>query len=287
MDIHTLLYNPSVLSYKNRNQVRKTASISLLGGFGNNLFQIALAKKLEIDGYKIQLDISAKKGSHLELEEVPEFADFLRSRISKRSRFLPNLIGSRPRISKFIVQYLLRMEVIIDLSVNGNLPLKLPNRVFLCGYWQNLENAKFLPCPKSFNIATSKATIAIHVRRGDMQSNLDFPLDNYFRDALKQIHDSNPGAVFKIKVFTDDQQYCEKSLFLGYEFEINKKGTTIEDFLGMLECEYLVISRSTYSWWAGYFSAGTVYCPLPWDVNGINSDSKLISDRWMGILVTY
>jgi Glycosyl transferase family 11 len=280
-----LLYNLSVPLYKNRNKVRKTASISLLGGFGNNLFQIALAKKLEIDGYTIEFDLSAKKCSHLELDEVPEIADFLRSRISKRSRFLPNLIGSRPRISKFIIKNLLRMEIIVDLSSNGNLPLKLPNRVFLCGYWQNIETAKFLPCPRSFKIATSKATIAIHVRRGDMQLNLDFPLDNFFRNALKQIHDSNPGTVFKIKVFTDDQQYCKKSLFLGYEFEVNEKGTTIEDFLGMLECEYLVISRSTYSWWAAYFSTGTVYCPLPWDVSGSYPDSNLILDHWKGILV--
>jgi len=262
---------------------KKIVYISLLGGFGNNLFQIAFSKKIEAMGYQVKFDISSKKRGKLELRNIPELNDFFISRVAVWTKFFPSPIGVNHRWSAIIIKYILGLKLYIDLASNGNEPEDFDGGFFLSGYWQNLENAKHLGDINYFEQSELKGTIGIHVRRGDMISNISNPLDGYFRKSLQIIQEQNPGEEFKVLVFTDDAPYCSQVLKLGTDFILIQGGSTLEDFLYMISTEYLILSRSTYSWWAGFLSKGEIYSPTPWDLDGKVMDSTVIPTHWVTV----
>jgi len=258
--------------------------ISILGGFGNNLFQVALARRLESLGYEVKFDISAKKRAKLELLEIPSLSSYVEARIANWTRFIPNPIGKNARLSKFIIENIFALKLFISLQSNGSEPEVFQNGLFLTGYWQNLNNASYLQLAEMPIRQVSSGMIAVHVRRGDMIVNFLHPLDRYYRDAVNEIRGLQSGVTPYVKVFTDDATYCSKELNLGCDFKVVEGGTTISDFLEMISSEYLIISRSTFSLWAGYFSNGTVYCPSPWEVGSQEYDRCIFPSEWIRIL---
>jgi len=262
---------------------REIVYVSLLGGFGNNLYQIAFAKKIESMGYRVKFDISAKKRAQLEIKEIPELNEYFKTRVANWTRFFPSPSGKNKRWSVIVIKYFLRLKIHIDLASNGKEPEDFPAGYFLTGYWQNLENARYLGSIRYFEQSKLLGTIGIHVRRGDMISNVIYPLDSYFRKSLRLIEEQNPGDDFKVFVFTDDPSYCSQVLQLGRDFTLVQGGTTLDDFLFMISTEYLILSRSTFSWWAGFLSKGEIYTPTPWNLNLRFRDSTNIPTHWVSV----
>ena len=118
--------------------------VSLIGGFGNNLFQIALAKRLEFRGYTVRFDVSAKKRERLEVLEFDDIGEYVGNRIASWTRFVPSLIGERANLSRFIFERVFRFQTHVDLDSCGVVPPILRRKVVLTGYWQSLESAQFL-----------------------------------------------------------------------------------------------------------------------------------------------
>ena len=265
--------------------VKKTVYVSIVGGFGNNLHQIAFSKKIESMGYQVKFDISSKKRAQIEIIEIPELRNFFERRVAGWTRFIPSPTGNRRRLSAILIKYIQGLKLHIDLSSNGHEPENLKGGYFLTGYLQNIENAKYLGNVNFFKKNELKGAIGIHVRRGDMISNIDNPLDSFFRKSLQIIDQKNQGKKLEILIFTDDAEYCSKFLKLGRDFTLIQGGNTLDDFLSMISTEYLILSRSTFSWWAGFLSKGEIYCPSPWDLDQKVRDSSIIPPYWIKVPV--
>ena len=272
------------MKFNFRNTIQsKYVYVSLIGGFGNNLFQVSLAKKIESIGYNVKFDISIKKTAHLELYKIPELQDYVQHRVAKWTRYFPSPIGPRSSLSRFFIRNILGLQPYIDLTSNGVEPKDFSKGYFLSGYWQNIDNAAFFGNLVFFERPLNENLISVHVRRGDMVSNIEVPLDGYYKRAVLKILAEHPDEKFQVNVFTDDLSYCSQNLDLGCDFEIIQGGSTLEDFIGMISSEYLVISRSTFSWWAGYFSSGFIYYPVPWSLDQQFSNIDVIPPNWVGV----
>jgi hypothetical protein len=116
------------------------------------------------------------------------------------------------------------------------------------------------PKYKNFFTKKDKKIIGVHVRHGDMYKMLlntprgyvRFPIlkKKYYIDAFKKIGDLNN---FKIIYFTDDaHKWIENDLLLfKNEHMISYKNSTDDDLYMMSQCDYLICSNSTLSYWGG------------------------------------
>lgn len=265
---------------------RRFAYISIIGGFGNNLFQVSTGFAFENLGYQVKFDLSAVKDKRLEILDIPILGDYFSDRIAPWTKFMPSPVGRLGWFSKCFSKYFLGATPWIDLTSNGALPSDYGTNYFISGYWQSIEIARNLPKFDYFSGDVKNNKVAIHVRRGDMITNINHPMDAYFRTCLKQIISEHPDTFFEVVVFTDDQEYCNTKLDLGQSFEVRNGGSTLEDFLGLIEAEYLIMSRSTFSWWAGFFSKGNVFSPIPWDTSRPFDDEIILPKYWKKTLAT-
>jgi hypothetical protein len=125
--------------------------------------------------------------------------------------------------------------------------------------------------------------VAIHIRgtdylsKGSKIGNLD---SLYFRKGL-ELGVTNDRNVW---VFSDDIQYAEKILMgLDYNFEFIdplREIGDIETMLLMSKASTLVISNSTFAWWAAYInSTGDIYAPKKW-FKEMSDPEDLIPPNW-------
>jgi hypothetical protein len=260
---------------------RNLAVISIISGFGNNLFQLAAAHEMEKRGFRVMFDVSNVKKRHLEIFEIPEIYEYVNPRILRISRYCPSIIGKHSRFLRFPLKYVFGVNLWIDMTSVGKLPDKTGQNYLITGFWQRLTVAKHLPEISYFQRTTVPRKVALHVRRGDMVSNVQSPMDEYFKSCVLSILMENPGVDLSFFVYTDDSDYCLNNLDIGVAFKVILGGSTLDDFLGLIEAEYLVLSRSSYSWWAGFFSKGKVYAPLPWNPTMVQNDRLVFPGDWL------
>jgi|ERR1035437_24577 hypothetical protein len=107
--------------------------------------------------------------------------------------------------------------------------------------------------------------VAIHVRRGDYVRNpfyVDLSQTDYYEKAIAQF----PNAEFL--VFSDDIPFCE-DYFIGKEYEFCEETDEVKSLNLMASCKGVIIANSSFSWWGGYLSKGTVVAPLAWFTDGV------------------
>lgn len=126
----------------------------------------------------------------------------------------------------------------------------------------------------------SKSNIFLHIRRGDYNiwPSKEYPAIcplHWYIKAVKKMSILYPDSRFLI--FTDDLEYAQKSLPLLKNIAPNSfeiiHGDESSDFLRMIECVAGVLSPSSFSWWASYFS----------NEKNSNSDAIFIAPKfWAG-----
>jgi hypothetical protein len=125
-------------------------------------------------------------------------------------------------------------------------------------------------------VENSKADspLIVHIRLGDYMEEDDFgiPRKSYFSEAIKLAWDS--GNFNKIWVFSNNSERAFDFLptwCLNYCVCIEEpSGDTLETFEIMRHGKGYVISNSTFSWWAARFSFNNdvqVFAPQPWFKN--------------------
>lgn len=105
-------------------------------------------------------------------------------------------------------------------------------------------------------ISLSNTNIFVHVRRGDY---LSWPTKDssavlpasYYKRCIDIMCSKVPNPFFII--VSDDPFYVE-DIFGDLENSYISKAPSIEDFVLMSHCQGGILSASTFSWWAAYFS---------------------------------
>ncbi|WP_369012400.1 alpha-1,2-fucosyltransferase [Demequina capsici] len=125
---------------------------------------------------------------------------------------------------------------------------------------------------------------AIHVRRGDY---LDPAIVDRFGPVGVDyvVRASARLTSERLVIVSDSPEWCEAHVVPalraagGREANVFRGSSDLDDFGVLLSAEQLVLSNSTFSWWAGFAGrAGVVLCPKPWLDDGSSED--LILDGW-------
>ncbi|MEM6763311.1 MAG: alpha-1,2-fucosyltransferase [Bacteroidota bacterium] len=112
--------------------------------------------------------------------------------------------------------------------------------------------------------------IALHIRRGDYEhwelaplKDKDFRLPaTYYKNALSVLDRENQ---YPIVIISDDREFVEAN-FQGIDYQLEYNSALI-DFQILMNARELVISNSTFAWWAGYLNQITnarVLAPKYW-----------------------
>lgn len=268
----------------------KKIIIKFSGGFGNQLFQYAVAKNFEIQkGYKIVPDYNFFKNYKLHKNLIKKF----NFRFNSISFFLsPVLI---PYKLNFLYRFLSKLFFNINyIKENDNLDYKnlskLKNKIiYLDGYWQDFryffnsanQIKKLINCFLRKNskkiyrsrFSRSKNYVMLHCRLKDYKSKTNFLKHglmslNYYSKAINIINKKKKNNVFVI--FSDEPSLAKKKfghlknkIFLDERNKLN----TISSLYLMSKCNDFIISNSTFSWWAAYLSTShnkNVICPMYW-----------------------
>jgi hypothetical protein len=126
--------------------------------------------------------------------------------------------------------------------------------------------------------------IAVHVRLGDYALRTNrrrigrLPKD-YFRRALEFVR-REVNADGPAWLFSDDIHQAAGILESLGERSFRPIALTqsAASISLMSRCRGLVLSNSTFSWWAGFWSSGVVACPSPWNRMELGAD--LILPGW-------
>ena len=125
---------------------------------------------------------------------------------------------------------------------------------------------------------------AIHVRRGDFLIDpFNFPPVSieYINQAIKLIKN-----IKKIVFLSDDIEWCVEnfSTLQNVDFRCNTKG--IDDIYYMANCDNVIMSNSTFSFWGAYLSnrKRQIVFPLHWFAKTSGRDGyEICPKEWKGI----
>jgi hypothetical protein len=249
---------------------RKTVSVQLMGGLGNQLFQLAAGLYVSSNlGYKLELDTSFYNihNSHdgFCVDKLVDLSD-----ISKRQR--RDLFRKRIRESGY--QYQLRQLLAEEIDTPSFRGLSLR------GYWQTAYTAaaskqqmlaRLLMKRTEVNRVGSQVCF-LHVRRGDYftpanQKLYDVIPENYYREAVLFMLERRPNTIFR--VFSDDFEYARKFIqsLPPATYKLEKTGGSLEDFDEMRRCNRAICANSSFSWWAAFLmeQPAVVVMPKRWD----------------------
>lgn len=107
--------------------------------------------------------------------------------------------------------------------------------------------------------------IGVHVRRGERVglANWDVCTAEYYRFGMDHFRTQFPSA--PILLVTDDKNWCKENLLHTMDNVILSPFVTKEeDFACLAQCAAVVISNSTFGWFAAYLAEAQVVAPWPW-----------------------
>jgi len=223
---------------------RTTHTPELMGGFGNQLFQVAMA--YGVARTKGELVVLNKQITH----QNPH------SRVCYIHTVFKNFLHSA---LDYTIKYGEKGLHLHDSELYTD-STRIEHKVYK-GYFQHYQY--IYPYLKEFKqalvlpITPETDAFFIHFRFGDFLTNLNHRMDlkEYYNRCLKEIHDS--FGIVQYQVFTNDTSMAEKYIqdYLGEYLSDNYS------FMSSNECENLsqmanctrggICSNSTFSWWGG------------------------------------
>jgi hypothetical protein len=246
--------------------------VALRGGLGNQLFQFSYALYLAQHGWRVNLDISCVRRGVPAIFEVPLIGDRAREMVLQVTRFIPSPSGRLPLIGELSRKVMRPGCIVVDESAQGPEPSSSVAAAWWFGYWQRLSYAKAvipllrtaLALAPSETADRDRRVIArVHVRRGDYGGNSCELPAAWYRRALDMVCALGDDAV-ETEVVTDGPEWCKRNLDFGRAYKVLSTGSAVEDMRFLAASDFMVISRSTFSWWAAAISDATVIAPDPW-----------------------
>lgn len=272
--------------------------LKVMGGFGNQMFQYALARELLYRGKTVKADISY-------YHNIP-LGDTQRSSI-KELLFDDLPIASNEEVQMFLYENeKLQWKIVRRIVPNFyKAPVYLQREsyeyqdklfhrenVYAVGWWQTeqyfmhvkdlvrmeyLKNIKILGEKNrsiSEEIQSHKHSISVHVRGGDYHSPANKKVfggicgREYYHRAFNFFEKQFEDCVFYI--FTNDIEYARQILPMGKNYKLieNREDEGAQDIILMSQCKCHIIANSTFSWWGAWLNPKMdkiVISPVQWN----------------------
>jgi hypothetical protein len=293
---------------------RKSVEVEIIGGLGNQLFGLAaglyLARKTSTT---LKLNLSqigiggTNHGKSIREFRIPE-AYFCES---KKVTLKPNFVNRLSnKIARELSSYKKIRDLINEIYTASELGFEsdfaaLSEPRYIKGYFQThvypdyvkselrellvLESKSDWYLKKLKEIEVNQP-IALHMRRGDyVKLKEEFGvLDiQYYAQVILNLkkYENHP-----MWIFTDSPQLVRKEiqgtlLHDAVIIEPPVESSPNESMLLISKCPTIIMSNSTFSWWASYLSEqGTlIYAPSKW-FKGRNDPAKLIPPNWFTVI---
>jgi hypothetical protein len=279
---------------KKDNNNRPIVSVNIMGGLGNQMFQLAT-------GYAY----ARKYDGHLQLPKNKKEYDgrdlYWNSTCSRFSRYLTDTIPSTLQMWK--EKEATKYTEIPPLSENG---------IYLNGYLQSSKyfyndviknEIKELFKPTDAVLATISAkynlllsntnrVIVVHARRTDYLRNQDIinfhgPLTpEYYKEAIKKMIQKVNNPIFLL--CSDDNSFWDTiisdipELFEGNYIILNNE-SDVNTLALLQQFQYFIIANSTFSWWASWLAkeVKSIIAPSKWfGPTGPQDYKDIYEDNW-------
>ena len=119
---------------------------------------------------------------------------------------------------------------------------------------------------RSYRRRHGRPVVSVHVRRGDYANPGfedvwgDLARDGYYQKAVRAIGDD---VVYV--VFSDDVEWCRRSLALGASHVEFAEFDQCGELCMMTGCDVNIVANSSFSWWGAYLNpTSDVYAPSRW-----------------------
>jgi glycosyltransferase involved in cell wall biosynthesis len=255
---------------------------TLAGGLGNQMFEIAAAASLAKDNNSVLLLDNTKHILPNQGRDVNNYISNVFSGIVLENNISPTSVYKRE-----VCTYE-KIPFSPNLQTNGHFQSWKyfdHNRKYIQKLFDLPKSIKNNIIGHEWDYPDYKRRTAIQVRRGDYHKFPDhhplLPI-KYFHETIESI---DPDGI--IWIFTDDKEWCEKNFKPNHRMH---KYIDEEDYIEMYMmsfCKNLIISNSSFGWWAAYLNVREdkqIYVPDTWFgpamINeGFNMDD-LILPEW-------
>lgn len=279
-------------------------TIRIMGGLGNQLFQYALGRSLEINcGAEIFFNttsIDLKSGRKFMLDQFNTRMNIGPWDVEKGflNQFI-NIIKGTFYIKENRMQFI--PSLFCKIKNGGNF--------YLEGYWQTEKyfqsireqllteiTLKDQYSEKARAISDSifsTTSVSLHLRRGDYITNPNYNKIHgvcsieYYQEAIKRIEQKIPNPYFF--VFSDDIEWVKENLthtMKNVTFVSGRNFRDEEELLLMSECKHNIIANSSFSWWAAWLNKNNdkiVIAPKEWFKVSFSGIKDIIPISWTQI----
>ena len=290
-------------------------TVELSGGLGNQMFQYALAVKLQYIGRDVCINPSFSSSSNRRYE-LDLFENIKSQGILTRDEK-----NVSPFFTKKLIRRVKSLFGLRELTYNDRIIEYQPrvfeyDNVYLSGYWQNEKYFKdireiILRC-FSFDRESivcwtkllkekygefkpeNENSISVHIRRTDYDLPQYEPIYgnictiDYYQRAIYAMADRVESPIFYY--FSDDIGWVKDNLLTHSDIEphtyrvidVNCKDAAMDMWI-MTRCRHHIIANSTYSWWGAWLGTNNdkiVMAPQKW-MNGYSDD--IICQDWIKI----
>lgn len=288
--------------------------VNLRGGLGNQLFQYALGLRLSLmKNVVLKLDIFSYEKNpwaqydlkHFNIEEnLADQNELKRFRINSISKKILNKLRNQFK-SYYSNKNVKEIKSIFDPEI-----FKVPNDVYLTGYWQSEKyfkdiediirekfTVKYGLFGENIRIAdmiNNQNSVSLHVRRGqyviDPSANrVHGTMDiNYYKKCISFIAKKIENPHFFI--FSDDIKWVKANLSIEYPTTYVDdiiKNKNYDDMRLMSMFKHNIIANSTFSWWGAWLNRNPnkiVIAPKKWFKDPIrNQENDIVPDSWIKI----
>lgn len=283
--------------------------VKIIGGLGNQMFQYAYAKALQVKGYDVKIDISAfdtyKLHGGYQLDKYN--IDLKASTKKENNKFYKNDI-----LSKVFRRLGYDSSNIIgenSLLFDGNL-LDIEEDNYVSGYFQtelyfkNLRETlykefivrdkySFYTKEMAENILNQLTSCSIHVRRGDFINNTNITIHgscdlSYYIQAVDFMNLEYGNLQYF--VFSDDITWVKENLKIEDAKYIQSEEIRLphEDIYLMSLCSHNIIANSSFSWWGAWLNQNSqkmVIAPKRWfmDEKLFQESADIVCENWKKI----
>jgi hypothetical protein len=270
----------------------KTSVIRISGGLGNQLFQYAFSRNIEIEtSGSILLDLgrfnfdSGRNARKCELKDLfpgALFSNDLSLPLSEfLSRFLPNQVShvylSKNEREIRAKEFFKGRRVALEKHFPYDGSISLGGGNYYIGnfispeYWwsnqqriiEEIDQAISNSALFAESLLPNENTIAIHIRRGDYLENRKtrefhgYCKDSYYLQAINNLCEID-GSLDSVLISSDNVAYAylfsKKIRAMGLRVSILENLDAISSLHILSRSQYFVGSNSTFSWWAAFLS---------------------------------